>query len=163
MTCIRYGAGYAYQLRAGYRVLLPELADLTRAAQFTTWLELWPDGTLVISPGYAWDGASGPTYDSKSSMRASLVHDALYQLMRLGLLSQSFKTECSLPGRGSGIRLSASSPSQPQTRLRRALTKQRAAGARDLLSLARPSVPARDAGRALVGSALVPPLPKGLP
>jgi hypothetical protein len=31
--------------------------------------------------GYAWDGASGPTYDSKSSMRASLVHDALYQLM----------------------------------------------------------------------------------
>jgi hypothetical protein len=91
MTCIRYGAGYAYQLRAGYRVLLPELADLTRAAQFTTWLELWPDGTLVISPGYAWDGASGPTYDSKSSMRASLVHDALYQLMRLGLLSQSFR------------------------------------------------------------------------
>ena len=44
------------------------------------------DGHLTIFAGYAWDGASGPTYDSKSSMRASLVHDAGYQLIRLGML-----------------------------------------------------------------------------
>lgn len=37
---------------------------------------------LRIARGYAWDGASGPTWDTKSSMRASLVHDALYQLIR---------------------------------------------------------------------------------
>lgn len=36
--------------------------------------------------GYAWDGPSGPIIDAKSTMRGSLVHDALYQLMREGHL-----------------------------------------------------------------------------
>lgn len=40
------------------------------------------DGLLVIKSGYAWDGPSGPTFDPPESMRASLVHDAGYQLMR---------------------------------------------------------------------------------
>ena len=44
-----------------------------------------------IRSGYAWDGASGPTIDSKSSMEASLVHDALYQLMRMELLPQLYR------------------------------------------------------------------------
>lgn len=44
---------------------------------------------LVICAGYAWDGASGPTVDTPSSMRASLVHDALYQCMRNGHLKRS--------------------------------------------------------------------------
>ena len=44
---------------------------------------------LFIGPGYAWDGASGPTVDTKGTMRAALVHDALYQLMRLGVIPQS--------------------------------------------------------------------------
>jgi Protein of unknown function (DUF1353) len=87
--CIRYAAGYKYQLRAAYATVLPELADPTRIPIVTDWIELDPDGTLRIRPGYAWDGASGPTYDSKSSMRASLVHDALYQLMRMDLLDRA--------------------------------------------------------------------------
>jgi hypothetical protein len=91
VTCIRYAAGYKYQLRAGYRVVIPELADPTRPAIFTTWLELWPDGTMVFTPGYAWDGASGPTYDSKSSMRPSLPHDGGYQLIRMGLLDAKWR------------------------------------------------------------------------
>ena len=37
--------------------------------------------------GYAWDGPSGPTIDTKNFMRGSLVHDGLYQLMREGLLA----------------------------------------------------------------------------
>jgi hypothetical protein len=86
--CIQYAEGYKYQLRACYAVRLPELADPARAVIATEWLELLPDGTLRILAGYAWDGASGPTYDSKSSMRPSLVHDALYQLIRHGLLPQ---------------------------------------------------------------------------
>jgi len=44
------------------------------------------DGILTIRKGYAWDGASGPTWDDKTNMLASLVHDAIYQLMREGLL-----------------------------------------------------------------------------
>jgi len=43
-------------------------------------------GVMTLTEGYAWDGPSGPTFDTPSLMRASLVHDALYQLMREGLL-----------------------------------------------------------------------------
>lgn len=91
MTCIRYRAGYKYQLRASYAVLLPELADASRAPIVTDWIELDPDGTMRIRAGYAWDGASGPTWDSKSSMRGSLLHDAAYQLCRMGLLALSMR------------------------------------------------------------------------
>ncbi|MDD5538345.1 MAG: hypothetical protein PHF12_05210 [Candidatus Omnitrophica bacterium] len=46
---------------------------------------------MTIHSGYAWDGASGPTWDSKNSMIGSLVHDALYQLIRLGLIDAKYK------------------------------------------------------------------------
>ncbi len=45
-------------------------------------ITLEANGLLTIKKGYAWDGPSGPTIDTKSFMRGSLVHDALYQLMR---------------------------------------------------------------------------------
>ena len=56
----------------------------------TPFIEL-TGGRIIIKKGYAWDGASGPTIDTKSSMKASLVHDALYQLIRLKLLPFSYK------------------------------------------------------------------------
>jgi hypothetical protein len=91
MTCIRFARGYKYQLRAGHSAVLPELADPQRKPINTGWLELDPDGTLRVFAGYAWDGASGPTYDSRSSMRPSLYHDIGYQLIRLGLLPHSMR------------------------------------------------------------------------
>jgi|AntRauTorcE11897_2_1112592.scaffolds.fasta_scaffold00003_10 hypothetical protein len=45
-------------------------------------LYLDENGILFISKGYSWDGPSGPTIDTKNFMQGSLVHDALYQLMR---------------------------------------------------------------------------------
>lgn len=51
------------------------------------------DGTLRIRADYAWDGPSGPTIDTKNFMRGSLVHDALYQLMREGYLPGSYRDE----------------------------------------------------------------------
>ena len=50
----------------------------------TPYIQLLDDGLLKVKAKYAWDGASGPTIDSKSSMRGSLFHDALYQLLRMG-------------------------------------------------------------------------------
>jgi hypothetical protein len=45
-------------------------------------------GHLKIKKGYRWDGASGPTIDTISTMRASCIHDVLYQAMRLELLDR---------------------------------------------------------------------------
>lgn len=55
------------------------------------WLGI--DGVLNISKDYAWDGPSGPTIDTPDFMRASLVHDALYQLMDEGYLSKEFRKQ----------------------------------------------------------------------
>ena len=45
---------------------------------------LYRDGSLEIAPGYKSDGPSGPTFDTKSTMRGSMYyHDPLYQMMRL--------------------------------------------------------------------------------
>jgi Protein of unknown function (DUF1353) len=52
-------------------------------------ITLDPNGLLTIKKGYAWDGPSGPTIDTPNFMRGSLVHDALYQLMRAELLPQA--------------------------------------------------------------------------
>ena len=49
------------------------------------------NGYLIIKKYYAWDGPSGPSFDTKTFMRGSLVHDALYQLMREETLSKDYK------------------------------------------------------------------------
>ena len=46
---------------------------------------------VIVERGYAWDGASGPTFDTCGSTRAALVHDVLYQCMRLGYVKDSRK------------------------------------------------------------------------
>lgn len=80
---IRYREGYKYQLHEDYQVLV-----LIKPAAFIfePYIRLDIDGLLSIRAGYAWDGPSGPTVDTKNFMRGSLVHDALYQLMRHGHL-----------------------------------------------------------------------------
>ena len=62
----------------------------------TDGIALDQNGVLIIHKGYPWDGASGPAFDSKAVMRASLVHDALYQLMREGLLGQDWRARADL-------------------------------------------------------------------
>ena len=50
------------------------------------------NGKLLIGGGYAWDG---PTWaiDTENFMRGSLIHDALYQLMREGQLDSSYRKQ----------------------------------------------------------------------
>lgn len=83
---IAYAEGYRYQLREDYSIQLefPYYRDVK-----TDFLELTTKGVLTIRKGYAWDGPSGPVFDGDAIMRPSLVHDALYQLMRLEVLHKS--------------------------------------------------------------------------
>jgi hypothetical protein len=85
MTCpvIKYRDGFKYQLAEDYTIQTPLRPNTPIVAEYIT---LSADGVLMIRESYAWDGASGPAWDSASSMRASLVHDALYQLIREGFL-----------------------------------------------------------------------------
>ena len=76
---IRFIGGYRYQLVSGYAVQI----DIKPPRDIVSdYIKLTTDGYLMIAAGYCWDGPSGPTIDTKSFMRGSLIHDALYQLMR---------------------------------------------------------------------------------
>lgn len=81
---IAYKAGYKYQLAQDYTV---EIGLLGYEID-TEYISLTITGRLTIRKGYAWDGPSGPTIDTLSFMRGSLVHDALYQLFREGVLNR---------------------------------------------------------------------------
>ena len=79
METVTYKKGYKYQLVEAYQLKIrihPEEAIVT------DYIELDTNGMITLKKGYAWDGPSGPTIDTLNFMRGSLVHDALYQLMR---------------------------------------------------------------------------------
>lgn len=87
---IKYKAGYKYQLAEGYCCW----TGIKRKAPITTsYAALSATGYLAVHRGYAWDGPSGPTFDTPNFMRGSLVHDVLYQLIRDGLLPASFRRQ----------------------------------------------------------------------
>lgn len=90
---IKYREGYKYQLAEDYPVLTPIFPVSLIEHEFFT-LKL--DGTLIVKRGYAWDGASGPTFDTKSSMRPSLVHDCFCQMMRDSSLDYSWHERVNL-------------------------------------------------------------------
>ena len=81
---IRYRSGYKYQLVDDYSVTVSVIPGQNIDTDF---ISLNTEGLLLIKQGYAWDGPSGPSIDTKDFMRGSLVHDALYQLMRQEHLS----------------------------------------------------------------------------
>lgn len=84
---ISYKAGYKYQLTETYQVSVP----IYPAEPIETkYISLSTGGLLTIRDGYAWDGPSGPTIDTKTFMRGSLGHDAICQLIRMGLLDRSW-------------------------------------------------------------------------
>lgn len=52
---------------------------------------LYSDGVLIIKWGYCSDGVSGPTVDDDTNIQAAFLHDALYQMLRLGLIGKDSK------------------------------------------------------------------------
>jgi len=101
---IRYRSDYKYQLAEGYVI---SISIKPKSDIKTEFIDLDTNGNLKVKKGYAWDGPSGPVKDTKENMRASLIHDALYQLMRHGELKsrthrkaadQIFKDICKADG-----------------------------------------------------------------
>jgi hypothetical protein len=90
MTEYRSLDGYKYQLREDHVELAhPAVQIVPDTPVSEPFIELDMRGHITIKNGYAWDGPSGPMPDWKSAMRASLVHDAHYQLMRLEILNHA--------------------------------------------------------------------------
>ena len=50
------------------------------------------NGQLTLKLSYAWNGAN-VVKDTRTNMRASAIHDALVQLIKLGLLDKKWKIE----------------------------------------------------------------------
>ena len=83
---------WKYKLEEDYIICLPR----TQA-----WAPFWNvrgndyvgivSGDLHLREDYAWDGCSGPTIDTKTTMRAGGIHDPLYQLLRDGWLPQEMR------------------------------------------------------------------------
>lgn len=78
---IYYRAGKKYQFTRDYScytgILLPHDVHM----DFYT---LTADGWCHIFKGFAWDGPSGLTWDTKNSMRGSAIHDCYCQAAKEG-------------------------------------------------------------------------------
>ena len=93
---IEYKSGFRHQL---HKDVSTQTAIYPDIAIITDLIELYPDGCLVCKKNYAWDGPSGPCrviadrlpgwaqrMYLKKILPGSLVHDALFELMRMKLL-----------------------------------------------------------------------------
>jgi hypothetical protein len=85
----RYRKIYKYSTEASLRVATGVKGyEAEVPGSVSPWVSLDKDGTLFIKEGYSWDGASGVP-DTRWNLRGSLVHDALYQLIREGYLPKA--------------------------------------------------------------------------
>lgn len=87
---MKYKAGYKYVLfkRCMVRTKIRPGKEIK-----TKYASLDLLGNLVMEEGFASDGPSGPTIDTKTFMRGAFTHDALYEFMRKGLLGQKYREE----------------------------------------------------------------------
>ena len=100
---MKYFDGMKYMLAEDYTVQTPVTGEMVA----TKWYELGPNGKLTVKSGFGWDGASGPTVDTLSSMSASLVHDVFCLMMRnleisydlwQDTINQFFQSQCIAAG-----------------------------------------------------------------
>ena len=83
---------YKWQLEAGHLTSV----DIFDHSVNSAWISLNNNGGLLIRKGYSWDGASGPAIDTDNFLRASLVHDALYQLIAANYLPMTLRRQADL-------------------------------------------------------------------
>lgn len=80
---IKYKSGYKYVLAETYACKI----SITGYFAKTDFIILDTNGNLVIKQNYAWDGATFFP-DLEIVKRPSLIHDALCQLIRLGIIPE---------------------------------------------------------------------------
>jgi hypothetical protein len=85
---VYYRKGFKYQVA---RVCVLQSTACPSEDIITDFYEIHANGIIIVKKGYAYDGPSGPTFDSRCSMRAALGHDVVYQAMREGLLDWRYK------------------------------------------------------------------------
>ena len=96
---IKFKDGYKYQLAdSHWSVVSHYLPEVKSHAWITVESNASLRGSSVIRVNnhYAWDGPSGPTIDTDNFMRGSLIHDALYQLMREGVINEKYRKTADL-------------------------------------------------------------------
>jgi hypothetical protein len=85
---MKFTKGYKFQIEEDFSVQ----TTIYPQEYIDTWdIRLESNGVLTLKIGFAWDGASGPTIDTTSTMIPSAVHDALYKLMRREFLPIVFR------------------------------------------------------------------------
>jgi len=87
---IVYSDGLKYQLSVAY---MQQTSIRPDSPGRLLNLSIDQSGLLKINEGYSWDGPSGPTLDTHTFMRGSLVHDALYELMRYDLVDKKYRED----------------------------------------------------------------------
>jgi hypothetical protein len=86
MKPLFYSSGYKYQIRKNHHFQ----TNIRGFEANTQFIKLSKEGLLSILNGYACDGPSGPTIDTPIFLYAAFIHDALYQLIRMGHLPFPF-------------------------------------------------------------------------
>lgn len=87
---LRFVDGFKYQVVEEFVIIIEDFKPSYDIID--EFCEFYTDGTLVIKKGFAWDGASGPTFDTKDSHIPAIVHDAFYRFIRKGFLDISVKS-----------------------------------------------------------------------
>lgn len=86
---LRYHDGLKYETAEDFWCQTPIHGEFAQSSCGR--VRLFTDGTLHVRKFFTWNGASGPTVDTKTSQRTSLVHDALYLLLSEGKLSMKYR------------------------------------------------------------------------
>lgn len=84
---IFYTKGHKYSIHSDFRIKLLKTPEKTIKCRYG---EFHSDGIMIIYADFPSDGSSGITWDTKSAMRNSFVHDFLYYLRRHGYLDESW-------------------------------------------------------------------------
>ena len=87
---VKYQDGYKNFLCESYK---DKVAIYPGKGIKTDYGSLDEKGNVEIYRKFVWDGCSGPTITTKTTIRGGLLHDFLYRLMKHGLLGSSWREQ----------------------------------------------------------------------